>query len=146
MLNGSDILLMLDFGSAETPDYEVIGCQRDSTIEEASDTIDFSCKDSRGQRVDYGRFSSTVSLEALYISSRADFLALRSANRAGEKVILAQRESGEITQRFSAKIDNMSQSFPDQGESTIAIALQVDGFLVSSWVIGEGVIGEVFIS
>lgn len=145
-MNGSDILVLLDFGTAETPDYQVIGCQRDSTFEETSDSIDESCKDSRAQRVDPGRFSASISLDYLFVRGRADQVALKNANRNGEKITLARSESGVITQRAIAKIDSVSEVFADQGESVVSLACTLDGFITESWIIGEGVIGEVFIA
>jgi len=146
MKNGADILVLIDLGTETTPNYQLIGCQRDSNIEEVSEAVDFSCKDSRAQRVDYGRYSSTISLDALYIASAADWQKLKSANRNGNFVILASMVEGVIVQRARSKIDSIPQNFPDQGEATISASFQVDGEIVSSWVIGEGVIGSVFIA
>lgn len=144
-MNGSEILVMVDLGTAETPDYQVVGCQRDTTWEEASDTIDNSCKDSRAQRVGPGRFSGSISLDFLFVQGRADWVHLRDANRQGEKVVLARSESGAILQRALAKVDSISGAFPDQAESIVSAAFTIDGFVLDSWVIGEGVIGDVFI-
>jgi len=144
-MNGSNILVLLDLGTAETPDYQIIGCQRDSTFEEASDSIDESCKASRSMRVDPGRFSASISLDYLFVRGRADQVALKNANRNGQKIILARSESGVITQRAIAKIDSISEVFTDQGESVVSLACTLDGFIRDVWIIGEGVIGEAFI-
>lgn len=144
-MNGADVLVLLDMGTEVSPDYQVIGCQRDSTLEETSDSVDYSCKDSRAQAVDYGRYSSTLSLDALYVASRADFQKLKQANRDGTFLTLLTMVDGEITQKARAKIDSMSQSFPDQAEAVISAAFTLDGVIVSSWVIGSGVLGEAFI-
>jgi len=144
-MNGSLLLVMLDLGTVLVPDYQVVGCQRDATFEEASDTIDNSCKSSRSMRVEPGRYSSTVTLDFLYVANRSDFLKLKNANRDGEMVILARQEDGVIVQRANAKIDSMSASFPDQAESVISSSFTVDGEILNLWVIGVGVIGSVFI-
>lgn len=131
-MNGSEIIVMLDLGTAETPDYQIIACQRDATFEEVSDTIDESCKSSRAGRSDYGRYSASVSLDYLYILTDAAAAQLKAANRNGEKIILAQRESGVITQRAVAKIDSISENFPDQAEAVVSLACTLDGWILSS--------------
>jgi len=145
-MNGSDILVMLDFGTEGAADYRVVGCQRDATFEEVSDTIDESCKAQRSQQVDAGRYSSTLSLDMLYVTDRDDLVRLRNANRNGDKIILARRKNGAIVQRASAKIDSFAVNFPDQAESVASLACTIDGFITEAWVIGEGIIGSVFIA
>lgn len=127
-MNGTDLLLLANTGTPSVPSYEVVGCQRDATIDESSDTIDVSCKDSRGQRVLPGRFSGSISLDALYVPDDAAYLALRTANRDGELILVAREEAGVTTETVNAKIDSISESFPDQGEATISVALTIDGF------------------
>lgn len=130
-MNGSDLLILANIGTPESPSYMVVGCQRDATIEEASETIDVSCKESRAQRVLAGRFSSTISLDALYIPDDQAFLALKQANRAGELILIAREEQGVVTETFPAKVDSLSESFPDQGEATVSASFTVDGFPVA---------------
>lgn len=127
-MNGSDFLVLVNTGTPEAPSYEAVGCQRDATIEEASDTIDVSCKDSRAQRVLPGRYSSTLSLDALYIQDAAGYLALRSANRDGELILVAREIQDVVTEVADAKIDSISETFPDQGEAAISISMTIDGF------------------
>ena len=126
-MNGSDFILLVNTGTPALPTYEAVGCQRDATIEEVSDTIDLSCKDSRAQRVDYGRYSSTVSLDALYVATDDAYLALRQANRDGDLILIAREENDVVEETALAKIDSMSETFPDQAEATISISLTIDG-------------------
>lgn len=126
-MNGSNLLIYANVGSEESPSYAVVGCQRDATIDETSETIDVSCKTSRNQRVLAGRYSSTVSMDALYIPDDTAYLALQSANRDGDLILIAREENGVITETASAKIDSISGSFPDQGEATVSISATVDG-------------------
>jgi predicted secreted protein len=127
-MNGTDLLILANTGTPEVPVYAAVGCQRDATIDEATATIDVSCKDSRAQRVLPGRYSSTLSLDALYVPDDAAYLALQTANRDGELILVAKEIAGVVTETASAKIDTMSESFPDQGEATISISLTIDGF------------------
>lgn len=126
-MNGSDFLVLANTGTPVAPVYEVVGSQRDATVEETNEVIDVSSKDGRARRILPGRYGSTLSLDALYVPTDAAFLALQAAQRAGELIIVARQESGVVTELASANIDSMSESFPDQGEATISISMTVDG-------------------
>ena len=93
-MNGTDLLVLVNTGTPGTPVYEAVGCQRDATLDEATATIDVSCKESRAQRVLPGRYSGTVSLDALYVPTDAAYLALRDANRNGDMILIAREEYG----------------------------------------------------
>lgn len=127
-LNGSDVLLLVNTGTADVPVYEAVGSQRDVTFDEGNEEIDMSSKDSRAKRVDYGRYSATLSLDMLYVWTDDGYRALRDACRDGEKILVARQEEGTTIETADAMIATMSQSFPDQGEGTISIDLSVDGF------------------
>lgn len=127
-MNGTDLLLLANVGTPLAPAYQAVGSQRDATLDEASATIDVSSKDSRAQRVLSGRYSGTISLDALYVPSDAAYQALKDANRNGDLILVAREEAGVVIETVDAKIDTMSESFPDQGEATISISLTIDGF------------------
>lgn len=127
-MNGTDLLLLVNTGTPTVPTYEVVGCQRDATIEETTDTIDVSCKNSRAQRVLPGRYSGTISLDALYIPTNAAYLALVDANRNGDLILVARQEDGVVTATVNAKVDTISEAFPDQDAATISVSLTIDGF------------------
>lgn len=127
-MNGTDILILVNVGTPTAPAYQAVGCQRDATIEEASATIDVSCKDSRAQRVLPGRYSSTISLDSLYVPDDGAYHLLQDANRNGELILVAKEVQGEVFETANAKIDSMSESYPDQAEATISFAFTVDGF------------------
>jgi TP901-1 family phage major tail protein len=126
-MNGTDILLLVNTGTDESPTYEAVASQRDTTVEEASETIDYSSKDGRAQRVGAGRYSSTISLDALYVPTDAGYQALRDANRAGTLIMVAKQVNDVVTETALAKIDSISEAFPDQAEATISISLTLDG-------------------
>jgi len=127
-MNGTDLLLLCNTGTPGTPVYEAVGSQRDATLDEATATIDVSSKGSRAQRVLPGRYSGTVSLDALYVPTDAAYLALRDANRNGDMILIAREEYGVAIETVDAKIDTISESFPDQGEAVISISLTIDDF------------------
>jgi predicted secreted protein len=127
-LNGTDILILVNVGTPTVPVYQAVGCQRDASIDEATATIDVSCKDSRAQRVLPGRYSSTMSLDGLYIPDDGAYHALQDANRNGDMILVAKEVLGVVFETANAKIDTMSESYPDQAEATISIAMTIDDF------------------
>jgi TP901-1 family phage major tail protein len=126
-MNGTDVLILANTGTPETPAYEAVGCQRDATIEETNEVIDVSCKDGRARRGLAGRYGSTLSLEALYVPSDAAFQALKTAMRNGDLILVAVEEDGVVTETATANIDSMSRALPDQDVATISISMTIDG-------------------
>jgi len=59
--NGSDVLLLVNTGTASVPVYEAVASQRDVDFSETTEEIDVSSKDSRAKRVLPGRYGSTIS-------------------------------------------------------------------------------------
>ena len=126
-MNGSDVLLLVNIGTPSVPVYQAVGSQRDVTFEETTEEIDVSSKDSRAKRVLPGRYSATISLDALYVPTREDYDALKNAMRDGELILVARQEEGTTTETANALVTSMSEAFPDQGEATISVSLTIDG-------------------
>lgn len=126
-MNGSDILLLVNTGTELVPAYEAVGSQRNVSFQESTAEIDVSSKDGRAKRVLPGRYSSSLSLEALYVPTDDAYLALRSAMRDGDLILVAVENDGVTEETATALITDMSKSFPDQGEGTISIDLIIDG-------------------
>jgi len=126
-MNGADVLLLVNTGTAAVPVYEAVGSQRDVTFDEATDEIDVSSKDSRAKRVLPGRYSASLSLDALYVPTNDAYLALRSAMRDGDLILVARQEEEVTTETANALITSLSETFPDAGEGTISIGLTIDG-------------------
>jgi len=127
-MNGSDVLLLVNTGTPTVPVYEAVGSQRDVTFDEATEEIDVSSKDSRAKRVLPGRYSSTLSLDALYVWTDDGYHALRDAMRDGELILVAREDDGTTIETADALITALSESFPDQGEGAISISMTIDGF------------------
>lgn len=125
-MNGTDLLILVNTGTDETPVYEVVGCQRDATIDEATASIDASCKDQRAKRVLAGRYSSTVSLEALYVPSDAAYQSLKDAMRDGTLITIVKQEDGNVTEAADAVVTSLSESYPDQDVATVSASFEVD--------------------
>lgn len=127
MENGSNLLILANVGTPASPAYQVVGSQRDATIEESDAGIDFSSKDAREQKVGAGRYSTTISFDALYVPTDLAYQALKSAMRTGTLVLVARQESDTVIETIDARVDSISGSFPDQGEATVSISLTGSG-------------------
>ena len=127
-LNGSDVLLLVNTGTALVPVYEAVGSQRDVSFDEATEEIDVSSKDSRAKRVLPGRYSASLSLDALYVWTDDGYRALRDAMRDGELILVAREDDSTTIETGDALITSLSESFPDQGEGAISISMTIDGF------------------
>lgn len=128
MLNGSDIVILANTsGDNDSPSYEVVGCQRDVTFTETRDEIDVSSKCDGARRILPGRYSASLSLDALYVPDDTAYNALREAHRDGELVLVARQEENVTIETAKALITTMSETFPDQSEATISMSLTIDG-------------------
>lgn len=118
---GSDVLLVVE--------GEVVGSQRDVTFTENTAAIDVSSKEERAQRVLAGRYSSEITLDALYVYDDDGYEALRLAMRNGDLVEVIRREpAGEAGDSTAdALVTSISDRFPDAAESTISVSLTIDG-------------------
>ena len=130
-MSGTDVLLLVNTGTAVSPVYEVVGSQRGLTRDETTAEIDISSKEERAMRVLPGRYGSTMSLEALYVPDDDAFLSLQSAMRNGELILVRISEDGTEVEEADALITSLSESYPDQAEATISVSLRIDG----DWVV-----------
>jgi len=127
-MNGADVLILVNTGTPLIPNYEAVGSQRDCTIVENTANRDSSSKDSRAQRVDPGRYSSTITLEALYIPTDNGYEALLAAMRDGEKILIRVEQEGTEIEEADAVINTLTKNHPDQETSTFTADFTVDGF------------------
>ena len=118
-MNGTDILILVE--------GNLLGSQRDVTIEETTESIDMSSKDGRARRVIPGRYASTLSLDEVYVPDDTAYLALQTAMRDGNLIQLMVQEEGVIIESAMAVITSMSKAGPDQDAATVSIAFDIDG-------------------
>lgn len=121
--NGSDVLIYVYIAGVKT----AVGSQREASIEETNEEIDISTKDLRAKRVLPGRYSSTISLDSLYVPSDSAYSALKTAMRNGTAVVVATE-----TEYANAIVTSLSESYPDQDAATVSIGLSVSG----EWTVG----------
>lgn len=118
-MNGTSILVYIG--------ANLVGSQRDVTFDEATEAIDASSKDSRNRRVLAGRYSSTVSLDALYVDDDTAYLALQTAMRNGTTVTLVRKEEGANIEQATAVVASLSTAGPDQDVATVSASFEIDG-------------------
>jgi TP901-1 family phage major tail protein len=126
-ISGTDVLLLVNTGTPSVPAYEAVAGQTNVKIDEARSEIDISSKDSDNKRVLPGRYSSNLTLDALYISSDDGYAALKAAIRDGTLILVAVQEDGETIETADALITSLSKNHPDQDKSTFTASLTVDG-------------------
>lgn len=124
-MNGSDVLLLVE--------GTVVGYQRDVTFEEATEAIDVSSKESRARRVTAGRYSASVSLDALYVPDDVAYQSLKSAMRTGALVTVLRQEDGVALEHAEALVTALSEKAPDQDAATLSVELVID----CEWVAGS---------
>ena len=117
--NGSDILITIG--------GMVVGSQRDATIDESSDVVDISSKESRARRIVPGRYSSTLSLDALYVPDSVSYTAIKNAMREGTSVNVAVMDNNVNIKSAMGYVTSLSEEYPDQGEATVSITIEIDG-------------------
>lgn len=126
-ISGTDVLLLVNTGTAAVPAYEVVGCQRDVTFDQNRETIDVSCKTVDGKPVLAGRYEANLSLDSLYSWTDDGYQQLRSRMRNGELILVARQEEGVVIETADALVVGMSESFPDNTEATFSVDLRVSG-------------------
>lgn len=126
-MNGADVLLYVNTGTDLAPNYEVIGSQRDFTLNETTAEIDVSSKDQREMRVLPGRYGSTITLGALYVPTDNAYLTLLSAMRNGTAITVRISEEGADVEEADAIVTALNRAGPDQDAATISVTLRIDG-------------------
>lgn len=126
-MNGASVLLLVNTGTDESPTYTAVGSQRGMTREETVDEIDTSSKDTGSRRVVGGRYGSTLSLDAVYVPDDTAYLALKTAFRAKELILVRIEEEDVETEEADCLITGMSSDYPDNDVATISVDLTVDG-------------------
>ena len=129
---GQAILVQIE--SAVPGTYTTIGGQRGATISEESAEIDLSSKDAREWTGTYGRYSSTVSCEHLYVSPLPTEAAIiLTAVRAGVTVKLKRMETptagGAAVSKgiATAIVTSWELDAPDQAEAICSAEFKVTG-------------------
>lgn len=125
-MNGTDVLLLVNTGTPSVPVYTAVGSQRDVNFDESTGEVDVSSKDSRNTRVLAGRYKATLSLNALYVPADSGYLALQSAMRDGELILVAKQIDDVTIETANALVTSLGDRDPDQAEATISASFTID--------------------
>ena len=88
-MKGLDVLIKVNVGTAEVPEYVAVGAQRGASLSMASETLDKTSKDSDGwQESLSGLKSWSISTDGLLILDDAGYMALEEAYMASENVLV----------------------------------------------------------
>lgn len=126
-MNGTDILLLVNTGTPESPVYEVQASQRNFGQTENTAARDASSKDAREAANEPGRYSASLSLETLYVPTDDCFLALETAMRDGEKILVVRQEEDVNIEAALCVVASLVRNGPDQETATCTAELTVDG-------------------
>lgn len=128
-MNGTDVLLYANTGTAGSPTYTVVGSQRDVSFQESVAEIDVSSKDNSDQLVIGGRYSSKITLNALYVPTDTAYASLKTSFRARTLILVKVYEAAVAKEYANCLITDMSREAPDQGEAVVSVSLTVsDGW------------------
>jgi hypothetical protein len=92
-----------------------------------------SSKESRKQRVIPGRYSATMTLDALYVPNDAAYVALKAAMRNGTLAHLVRLEEGTALEEADAVVNSISEKAPDQEGAVISASFTID----NGWTAGS---------
>lgn len=125
-IDGASVLLMVNMGDDETPNWTAVAEQTGLSTENSRNLIEASSKDSDHTKWIYGKQDGTVTLESLYVPNDAAFKAIEEAMNNKEVVILRRTENGEDIEEATALVSTISKEWPDNDASTCSAEFQLD--------------------
>ena len=88
-MKGLDVLIKVNVGTEETPEYVAVGAQRGASLSRSAETLDKTSKDSDGwQESLAGLKSWTISTDGLLILDDEGYEALENAYMMSENVLV----------------------------------------------------------
>ena len=88
-MRGLDVLIKVNVGTAETPEYIAVGAQRGASLSRSAETLDKTSKDSDGwQESLAGLKSWSISTDGLLILDDEGYEALENAYMMSENVLI----------------------------------------------------------
>lgn len=127
-MNGASVLVLVktdDDDGNGNPVYTPVAEQTGLSTEESRDLIEAAAKGDDHMKHLYGRMSTQVELESLYVPNDQAFQAIKQAFHNKEEVILRRSEDGQHVEEARAKIENIGAEFPDNDASTVSVTFQL---------------------
>lgn len=127
-MKGVDVLVLVDVGTAGSPEWEAGASQRGATLSESVDTVETTTKGSGGYKTyEYGIGDWTISMDGAYIKDDACYTALVNAMRQKKKVKVRWQEESQAVYEGEALVTSRDLEGPYDGEATYSIELQGSG-------------------
>lgn len=125
-VNGTDILVQVEH-PADSGNYLTVGSQRGATFGEQTAPVDMSSKENRAGYFNPGRYTSTLTLESMYVPTSSGLAMMKNAMRNGTYIRLRRRELGSTLESCQAVITGLSTSAPDQDAAIVSADFQLNG-------------------
>lgn len=127
-ISGTDVLLLVNVGTEASPNYQAVGSQSSLSREETRDTIETSNKGNEAKTFIYGKLGSTLSLDAFYVPTNADFNVLKDAIRNRKQIkVRIDDEANSRTEEADCLVTSFPEEYPDNDAATLSLELQVTG-------------------
>ena len=125
---GKDFLLYINTGTVATPNWTLVGGQRNSSLNRSADSIDISHKTSGGWKsTRAGLRSWGIDLDGLVLLQDAGLEALETAFNEGKEVhVKIKYPDGKYREGW-AVITELSIDTPHDGEASISGTLEGTG-------------------
>jgi len=117
-INGAAVLLKVGGNT--------VGSQTNVTFNENLDALDVSSKDSRSRKLIGGRYSATVTLDAMFVPDDTALATLKTAIRSDGAVEIV-RYYGADFEEADAIVTSINEGFPDQAPATLSVTLEITG-------------------
>jgi predicted secreted protein len=127
-MNGSDVLVLVNTGTAAAPIFEAVGSQTDMTIEQTAEEIDTSNKTS-GRYATFipGRYMTTISFDSMYVPNDGSYAVLQQSCEYGLFLKIRREYAGEAEREADAFVTSLSESFPDQAPGAVSATMRITG-------------------
>lgn len=117
-LNGQTYLVLVNTGTDESPEWTLVGEQRDLTTDRTTAEIDASSKANQDQVVLAGRNSATLSLSALAVPDDAGQAQLEAAQENRTLIKIMTQRAGQPLRMADFLITSISEGAPDMDVAT----------------------------
>ena len=132
-VRGVDVLVYVNLGDDETPDWQPVAGQRGATLTEEVETMDLTNKSSpEGTREEEPTlYAWSLSCDGVYIKDDEALQALKQTIRQRGKVKVRLQEQGQFTEEGLAIVLSLERDFPYDDVSTYTMELQGVGPLTT---------------
>lgn len=130
--DGRHVLVLMNMGTTETPDFQVVADQTGFSWEASRNMLDASVKGDRHAKSAYGRMEGTATLDALEALRDGTQEALYQAMVTEEEVVLRYSVSAtatgtaEAVYEAPALVGSINRSWPDNEMSTFSASFNLN--------------------